>query len=303
MSIDGGIRASIGGALAPAAARNWRQGRTITFSGLLRDPVGYRNIGQLDDRDRLTRERIALLAGVKSAALVAVVAHGSWYDEASAALRTYVRAATMDAVGRWSVKTAGVVTAILIGDRGGLDQDDERRLQEAGTYHVIAISGGNIALLTAMLVVLGRAARLPLRATYAASIILLTFYGYTAGLAPSVLRATLAGVIYLIARVIDHRGSAMNALAVASGAAAVFTPLSVLDPGFVLSFGATFAIVGAASRVCRPFTRTTETRMRALVRGVVLAAAGLGGATLCAEMHSYPWARASLVVSASRVSC
>ena len=41
--------------------------------------------------------------------------------------------------------------AILIGDRGSLDPDVEQRLQEAGTYHVIAISGGNIAILAGLI--------------------------------------------------------------------------------------------------------------------------------------------------------
>ena len=44
-------------------------------------------------------------------------------------------------------RAAAIVTAILIGDRAGLDDRVERDLQEAGTYHVIAISGGNIAIL------------------------------------------------------------------------------------------------------------------------------------------------------------
>ena len=117
LPIDGGVRVSVGGALASSAARTWRQGRTITFSALLRDPVSYRNVGVPDDRDRFTREGLALLASVKSAALVTVVTHGAWYDEASASVRAYVRAATTDAVGRWNAKSAGVVTAILIGDR------------------------------------------------------------------------------------------------------------------------------------------------------------------------------------------
>ena len=41
--------------------------------------------------------------------------------------------------------------AIMIGDRAGLTADEERRLQDAGTYHVIAISGGNLAILAALL--------------------------------------------------------------------------------------------------------------------------------------------------------
>jgi competence protein ComEC len=80
-----------------------------------------------------------------------------------------------DAVGCWSLSSAGVVTAILIGDRTGLDPNDERRLQAAGTYHVIAISGGNIALLTMMVVAAGRAVRLPRRAAAAGALVVLLF--------------------------------------------------------------------------------------------------------------------------------
>ena len=53
--------------------------------------------------------------------------------------------------------SAAIVTAIVIGDRTGLDDEVERRLQEAGTYHVIAISGGNIAILAGL--TLGRVPR------------------------------------------------------------------------------------------------------------------------------------------------
>ena len=182
------------------------------------------------------------------------------------------------------------MTAILIGDRGGLDQDDERRLQEAGTYHVIAISGGNIALLTAMLVVLGRVARLPVAddvcsVDRAAARSTATRPVWR----PRSCARRLRAAFTCLPRVIDHRGSAMNALAVAAGTAAASTPLSVLDPGFVLSFGATFAIVGAASRLIAPVrTQRAETRARAVARAVALAAAGLGGATLCAEVALLP---------------
>ena len=287
--IQGGVRASIAGSLALSAAGGWRQGRTVTIDALLREPTDFRNIGVPGDRERLARQGIALFAAVKSAALVAVVSRGSPAAEAAGALRAHVRAATAAAVGRWSTKSAGVVTAILIGDRSGLDPDDERRLQEAGTYHVIAISGGNIALLTALLVALGRAVRLSSRRASAVSIVLLAFYGYAAGLAPSVMRATLAGLVYLTARVLDHRGSAMNALGVAATVAAAGTPLSVLDPGFILSFGATLAIVVCAGRLAaRAPRRHDDDRIRGLWRTVLFAAGALGAATLCAEIALAP---------------
>jgi len=191
--VDGGVRVTIAGALADGVRQDWRAGRTVAMTLTLREPLDYRDPGVPSDRARLAQQGIALLGSVKSAALTAITGRGGWLSEAAAALRAWVRAETRASVGRWSARSAGVVTAILIGDRSGLDPEDERRLQEAGTYHVIAISGGNIALLTALLVGIGRTARLPGRATAVASIGLLAFYGYAAGLAPSVLRATLAG--------------------------------------------------------------------------------------------------------------
>ena len=288
-AVHGGVRVSIAGALAGEARRQWRGGRTVTITVGLREPLDYRDPGVPGDRERLARQGIVLLGSVKSAALVAVVSRGSRLAETAAALRARVRSGTMSAVAPWSPRSAAVVTAILIGDRSALDADDERRLQEAGTYHVIAISGGNIALLTALLVMTGRALRLPGRGTAAASILLLAFYGYAAGLAPSVLRATLAGMIYLAARALDHRGPALNALAVAGASAAVSAPLTILDPGFVLSFGATVAIVTAASRVAPVLPRERDAgRARGLARRLLSAAAGLSAATICAEIALAP---------------
>jgi len=55
--------------------------------------------------------------------------------------------------------SAAIVTAVVIGDRTGLPDEIRLRLQVAGTYHVITISGGNIAILAgltlAMLLVCG----------------------------------------------------------------------------------------------------------------------------------------------------
>ena len=290
--ISGGVRISVAGDLAAGAAARWRAGRTLSLDAVLREPLDYRDPGVPSDRERLARQGIVLLGSVKSAALITVEARGTVLSEAAASLRAWVRTGTAQAVGRWSPSSAGVVTAILIGDRSGLAPDDERRLQEAGTYHVIAISGGNIALLTALLVAFGRAARLPTRSTALASAAVLAFYGYAAGLAPSVMRATVAGMIYLAARAADHRGAALNALGVAAAFACVEAPLSVLDPGFVLSFGATFAIIVAVQRVAPPYrTRRADRPQGRLARAtlaVAFAARALGAATLCAEIALAP---------------
>ena len=110
-------------------------------------------------------------------------------------VRAHARRAIGDAVGRWSMRSAAIVTAIVIGDR----------LQEAGTYHVIAISGGNIAILAGLMLGGFRLAGLLGRTAMIASIVVLILYGYLVGGGASVDRATLMALVYFAARAADQR--------------------------------------------------------------------------------------------------
>src|SRR5206468_5254966 len=135
-------------------------------------------------------------------------------DETLGAVRAFARRSIAAAVGRWSPQSAAIVAAIVIGDRAGLDAAVQQRLQEAGTYHVIAISGGNIAILAGLLIGIFRFAGHLGRAAMIASIAALAAYADLVGNGASVDRATLMAVVYFGARVFDHRTAPLNALAV-----------------------------------------------------------------------------------------
>ena len=275
----GGVRLSVAGTLAGSSVARWRAGRTIRLTASLREPAAYLNPGVPDDRRSLARRGFVLVGSVKSGALVEVVAAGSPLAETAAACRAWVRRTLADIVGSWSARSGGVATAILLGDRTGLDQDDERRLQEAGTYHVIAISGGNIAILTGLLLVVFRAARIPSRVAAGATIVLLLFYGRITAPAPSVDRAITAATVYLAGRLLDQAGPATNVLAVAAALAIAGSPVTAFDPGFILSFGATLGILVGVPRL---YTVARDSGR------VVRAAAGLLAATAAAEIMLAP---------------
>src|SRR5204863_4001955 len=61
-------------------------------------------------------------------------------------------------------------------------------------------------------------------------------------------RATLVAVVYLVARLLDHRSPPWQAMAVAGGLLAVAAPLDVRNAGFILTFGATAALLHAVRR-------------------------------------------------------
>ena len=252
----GGVSVSVSGALAAAAITAWRAGRVVKAPALLRRPARYFNHGVPDQERLLARRGISLVGSVKSAALVEVVSHGSWLDETASAARASVRAAMARHVGVRAPQSAAVATAILIGDRGSLDPEVERRLQEAGTYHVIAISGGNIAILAGLVLWLLHWLRVRAGPAAGAAIAVLAAYAFIAGGGPSVVRATLMAAIYLSLRMIDQRTSPAHAMALTAAILLVVAPLSIADVGFWLTFGATAAIVVGATRA--PLHPTTQ---------------------------------------------
>ena len=69
---------------------------------------------------------------------------------------------------------------------------------------------------------------------------LLVAYGYLVGGGASVDRATLMAVVYLAAAPLDQRSPPLNALSCRGRVCSLAAdPLSVADPAFVLTFGAT----------------------------------------------------------------
>ena len=250
----GGVLLTVAGSLATSQAGEWRAGRTIRAPAQLRRPSRYLDPGVPDEERALARRGTRLVGVVKSAALVEVAAQGSRVQELAARSRAFARSSITRAVGRWSPRSAAIVTAIVVGDRAGLDDEVERRLQEAGTYHVIAISGGNIAILAGLALLGFRLAGAVGRLAMMSAMTALLVYAYLVGGSASVNRATLMAVVYLAARVLDLRGPPANVLALAAGLSVAVRPLAILDPGFVLTFGATSAIVLAVPRITTGLT-------------------------------------------------
>lgn len=265
LDVHGGASITVGGTLAgpPLAAGRladsgggdaappfalWRAGRFVALPAQLRRPSRYLNEGGEDAERSLARRGTSLVGSTKSAALVEVAASGGLLSEASAEIRARVRSALIRHVGRWSPRSAGIVSAIVIGDRTGLDEAVERRLQEAGTYHVIAISGGNIAILVGLTLLWFRIAGILGPAAMLTAIGGLISYGYIVGGGRSVERATLTAVLFLAGRVIDQRSAPANILAASAALLLAAQPLALADPGFLLTFGATVGILASTGQ-------------------------------------------------------
>jgi competence protein ComEC len=245
---SGGALIGVGGGLTSDRILQWRAGRRVAFPATLRRPTKYLNPGAGDAERHLAWRGIALVGSVKSDRLVDVAGRGTRLAEAFASVRASIRGAIASSVAPWSARSAAVVSAILIGDRAALDDDVERRLQEAGTYHVIAISGGNIAILAGLSIFLLRLCRLGPRISALLVIVFLTAYAFVVEGGSSVARATLMAAIYFTVQLCDHRTLPTNAIALTAAIVFCADPLHVVDAGFALTLGATLGIVVGMSK-------------------------------------------------------
>ena len=251
LPIRGGLLVTVVGSLGPSSIDEWRAGRRVRLPVQLHRPSRYLDPGVSDSERMLARGGTTLVGTVKSGALVETIGYGRWWSEGVGVVRLFSRRALTRFVGRWSLQSAAIVGAIVIGDRAGLDDDVQRRLQEAGTYHVIAISGGNIAILAGLLLGAFRLAGCLGRGAMLAAIGVLAAYASLVGGGASVDRATLMAVVYFAARAFDQRSPPLNELWVVAAALVVTDPLSITDPAFGLTFGATLGILVVAPRAGR----------------------------------------------------
>ncbi len=286
--VAGRVQLHVAGTLAGPTARTWTAGRTVRVSAALRAPRVSQNPGGPSIRWQTLRRPHVLTGSVKSAALVDVE-RGAFWNEAAAAVRRRVRDVTARYVAPRDGQSAAVVAAILIGDRAGLAPGVERRLQVAGTYHVIAISGGNVALLTALCFFSLRAVLGSRRLVVALTIMVVVSYGWIVGGDPSVMRAVTAACLVLVVHAAGLVPDPVHLVGAVALILVTAHPLLVVDVGAWLSFGATLGIIVGAGRLVRWAGVGRRLGGRPWVRRVVLTPlATLLAATICAEVTLLP---------------
>jgi competence protein ComEC len=139
--------------------------------------------------------------------------------------------------------SGALLEGLLIGERRSLPPTLLTDFRRAGVYHVLAISGFNVALVAGSAFLLFRLARLP--GPLAAGLALATLVAFAAvvGGQPSVLRATVMGGLFLAAGLVGRESRVWNSLAAALLVLLALDPSSLAEPGLQLSFAATAGLL------------------------------------------------------------
>jgi len=139
-------------------------------------------------------------------------------------------------------KHAGIVSAILLGDKAELDVDTKTLYQKNGIAHILAISGLHVSLLGMGLFALIRKCGSPLIPAAAATMLILIFYGCLTEFSVSTQRAVGMLVIAMFAKILGRSYDSRSACALCGLLILLVNPMQLYQVGFQLSFAAAFGI-------------------------------------------------------------
>lgn len=262
MAVSGGLRANLyTDALDPETPVRLRAGDRAEFLVRARVPRNYRDLGAFDMRTYYERQQIHLLGTVRAAALI------QWLDASPptmwhrlARLRGQLLEELDTLFGRATAEAA-ILRAMLLGDRGFLDQEVAVDFQRTAVYHVLVVAGLHVAALTWFVMWLTRRLRLRMEWRIAMTLVALAVFVGVVEDRPPILRAALMAAVALVAMTLYRRVEPTNTVSVAALAILIFKPSALTDPSFQLSFLA----VGAIAAVGVPWVeRSSEPYRRAL---------------------------------------
>ncbi len=144
-----------------------------------------------------------------------------------------------------------VLAGVVLGEDEGLSQELRDRFRASGLYHLLAVSGQNVAYVIGGVLLLAWAAGLPRWAGETAALAAVGGYVLAVGWQPSVVRAGVAGALASLAWLASRPRDRWYYLLVGAAVLLAWNPYALLEPGFQLSFTAVAAIFVLVPRLER----------------------------------------------------
>lgn len=215
------------------------------------------------------------VAATASVVSLTVIRGPPRYQEMAIRLRTGLHRALADA----PRDAQSLVPGLALGDSSGLQPTLKSAMQATGLTHLIAVSGANVSLL--LLVVMRLCARRSRVTQLVVVVVVLAGFVVLVRPQPSVLRASVMGLVIVLANFRDSRALPLPALATAIIALIIIDPWLAISYGFALSVAATFGLVVFSPRIVIGLDRI-------LPRQIPRWAIDVLAVTLCAQFAVLP---------------
>ena len=217
-------------------------GDRLRVTARLHRPVNYKNPGGFDYAAYLGSKNIHVLGSAKAELVEALPGRGG---TSLGHWRATVRRSVLREIERlWPPASAALISAMIVGDANGISRDTRLEFQRSGTYHVLVVSGMNVAILAVVVFWVLRRLRAGKEWATLITVLLACGYATITDLGAPILRSVLMLSIYQATRLLYRDGAALNAIGTAALALLVWEPRALFDPSFQLTFLSVAAIAG-----------------------------------------------------------
>lgn len=226
-----------------------RAGDRVKVSARILTQRDFRNFGESALADLRRNQKIHNHAVTKSVLLVEKLSDAGrrsprrWISAVRLTWQRKLEERFSNAPGTGLAQEGAVLEALLLGERGRLSAATTATLQRSGLYHIIAISGAHIAVITFLLISVLNVLRVPRRVSYAALIFVLIAYAILVEGRASVFRAVIMTVIFLAGKLLWKNSRVLNTISLSACLLLVANPFYLFDMGFELTFAATLSII------------------------------------------------------------
>lgn len=139
---------------------------------------------------------------------------------------------------------AALCSAVLLGDRSGLREEQIDALKISGIYHLTAVSGIHLSLLTLVISwLLSKSRQLSRRAATLLTMGFALFFMALTGFSMSICRAGWMMLVMLAGRLFYRQSDSVTSLIFAVWCIVVVTPYAIFDIGLQLSALSTFGVL------------------------------------------------------------
>lgn len=195
-------------------------------------------------------------------------------------------------------RTEPFIRSLLLGDKSDLSVEELTYLDEAGLYHITAVSGLHCAFLLSLLTFLVGAHRRKLLSTIAIPV--LCFYALMVGARPSVVRSCVMLIMVLLAPLFDREDDAPTSLSLALMLILLANPFAVASIGLQLSFAAMAGILWLTPRLCASISKERKKIGRLILTSFAVTA---GASVFTVPLCAYYFGILSLIAPVSNLLC
>ena len=148
------------------------------------------------------------------------------------------------------ITEAQIMQSMVLGERGGLEQELIDTYRAAGIFHILIISGLHMAI---FMMILNKLLGLVINERYAGIIVIviMVLYCLMTGASVATVRAMLMAGILVFSKVLQRDYDLLASVSVVGVVLLIYEPLYLFNMGFQLSFGAVYGIATLTTPVER----------------------------------------------------